>query len=213
MKNLTVRPSSLSRLMTNSRSKKDLLSETAKSYVKECVLSDFYGIEKSLYNKQLGKGTFCEDETIDLLNIVEFESFEKNEVTKDIGWIKGTCDIDSKCLVDIKTSWDFNTFPHFKEDADKIVKKSGYEWQVRAYMMLYNRDSARVVFGLVDTPDDLLSDYDDEAIHKISHIEPNKRITSSSIFHRCDEKENQIKERYEIANEYYQELYNQLKNK
>jgi len=208
----------MGRLMTLPRSKKarenNELSETAKSYVKEVAYSDFFGIKKEFSSKELEKGIICEQDSIDLLNLVEFAEYNKSEEFGDNGWLTGHPDIiTDNSVIDIKTAWSFDTFPILQNDMDAVVKKSKYEWQVRAYMMLFEKENAKVVYCLVDTPDDLLSDWDNEAIHKVSHIEPNKRVSYSETFKRDIEIEKQMKSVYDSANEYYQEVMNELKNK
>ena len=43
-----------------------------------------------------------------------------------------------------------------------------YEWQMRGYMWLYNRDCAIVDYCLVDTPEDLIG-YEQRVAHSQSH--------------------------------------------
>lgn len=189
------------------------LSETAKTYIKDCANYDFFGIKKEFSSKELEKGIICEQDSIDLLNLVEFQSYEKNKIRKDLGWLSGECDIDDDIIIDIKTAWSFDTFPMLKKDVDKYIKQGGHEWQLRSYMLLFGKEESKVACCLVDTPDDLLSDWDNEAIHKVSHIEPNKRVSYSGTFKRDLEIEKQMKAVYDSANKYYQSVINELKNK
>ncbi len=41
--------------------------------------------------------------------------------------------------------------------------------------------------GMIDTDDELLSDWDNRDIHKVSHIDPTKRITVVIPLVQCDE--------------------------
>src|SRR5690625_5153647 len=88
--NLKVRASQMGRLMTLPRSKKgrenNELSETAKSYVKEVAYSDFFGIKKEFSSKELEKGIICEQDSIDLLTLVEFAEYNQSEEFGDNGW-------------------------------------------------------------------------------------------------------------------------------
>src|SRR5690606_20123701 len=109
---MIVRSSSLSRLMTNPRSKKEVLSETAKSYIKEIAYQDFFGIRKQFTTKEMEKGNMCEQYVIDLLNIVTFENYVKSDAKGYNGWLSGHPDILTEDeVIDIKTSWSFDTFP------------------------------------------------------------------------------------------------------
>lgn len=211
------RASSFHKLMTEPKTKADKdagnLSETAKAYVKEQAYADFFGIRKVLDTKEIKKGLWCEQDGIDLINLVEFTDYEKNLVRRDIGWLSGTCDINANRIIDVKVAWSFDTFPMLSDDMVKYVKNGGYEWQLRCYMLLYGRDEAQIASCLVDTPDELLTDYDNEDLHKVSHIQPNKRLTYSNVFVRDTEIEKRMKLIYDRANEYYKSIINELKSK
>lgn len=212
------RASSFYKLMTEPKTKADKdagnLSETAKSYVEEQAYADFFGIRKVLDTKEIKKGLWCEQDGIDLINLVEFTDYTKNLVRRDIGWLSGTCDINAtNRIIDVKIPWSFDTFPMLSKDMVKYVKAGGYEWQLRCYMLLYGLDESQVVACLVDTPDELLTEYDNEYLHKVSHIQPNKRLTYSGVFERDAEIETRMKLAYDRANEYYKSVINELKSK
>ena len=210
---LKVRCSELSQLMTKGRSKAEPLGETTKSYIQEKAKQDFYGINPILENKYLSKGIMNEQIGIDLVNQVRFMDFIKNTERIDIGWLTGECDINATDrIIDIKCSWSFDTFPAFEEEAQKSVKKAGYDWQMRGYMMLYNKDLAEVIYCLTSTPDSLLSQWDDLKMHKVDHIEAEKRITAVRV-ERDVEIEEEIKKQYGIANTYYKECLAELTTK
>jgi hypothetical protein len=210
---LKVRCSELSNLMTKGRSKAEPLGETAKSYIQEKAKCDFYGLKPILENKYLSKGIANEQVGIELVNQVRFMDFLKNTERIDLGWLTGECDINAEDrIIDIKCSWSFDTFPAYEEEAQKSVKKSGYDWQMRGYMMLYNKEVAEVIYCLTSTPNSLLSAWDDLTMHKVDHIEAEKRITAVRV-QRDLEIEEQIKEQYKIGNEYYKECINELLTK
>tara|TARA_R110000764_G_scaffold36200_3_gene80905 strand:+ start:7637 stop:8290 length:654 start_codon:yes stop_codon:yes gene_type:complete len=210
--NLIVRCSSLSKIMTKAKVK-GALSETAKTYCQDQAKELFYGIRYKIESKYLDKGTRNEDLAIDMLNTVRFKEYKKNEVRKSNEWLTGECDINTKdTIIDVKCSWSFDTFPAFDIEAVKMLKKSGYEWQVRGYMMLYDKPFAEVVWCMTTTPDDLLSKWDDKSTHKVDHIEPQYRLTGVKI-ERSSEIEDQMLEHYRIANEYFKQCLDNLKNK
>ena len=115
-------------------------------------------------------------------------------------------------IIDVKTSWSLETFPVFQEDADAAVKKSGYDWQLRGYMLLWNKPQASIRYCMVSTPEALLKDWDDRSIHKVDHIDPARRVTTVTI-ERDKDIELKMLERYEVANKYYQMYLNELKAK
>jgi hypothetical protein len=203
------RASQIGKLMTTSRSKGELLSQTAKSYIEQLAKEHFYGYESPIVNRYLDKGINQELESIQLLNSVRFENFEKNKQRIENEWLTGECDIlTNEKIIDIKTSWSLDTFPELPEDIDS----KEYEFQGRAYMMLYERHEFELVYCMVSTWDEFLTQYDDKSIHKVDHIDPRFRITSVT-FERDFEIENQIIERCKLATDYYNERINKLKKK
>jgi len=189
------RCSSLAKLMTNPRNKSESLSETAKSYIKQLAKENFYGYTSKI-------------ETISLVNSVWFGSnFVKNQLRETAGYLSGHPDIiTDDSIIDIKTSWSLETFPALPEDADS------YEWQVRGYMHLFNKPRASVIFCMIDTDDELLSDWDNRDIHKVSHIDPTKRITVVN-YERDGILEELMLSRLRDASEFYSQYMQQLNNK
>lgn len=203
------RASQIGKLMTTSRSKTDALSQTAKSYINQIAKENFYGYSTELSSKYLDKGTNQELESINLLNAVRFTDHKKNTLRLENDFITGECDIiTNDSVIDIKTPWSLDTFPELPEDIDA----KEYEWQGRAYMMLYNRFEFELVYCLVSTWDEFLSEWDNKMIHKVDHIEPHLRITSV-MFERDLEIEAQMIERCQLATEYYIDRMNKLNNK
>ena len=213
MKNLIVRCSSLSKMMTNPRGKTEEISATSKTWLKEMVKEEVFGYHKQLDTPAINKGIDYEFMSIDLLNDATFNSYKKNEERITNDWLTGEADIvtDDEIL-DVKSSWSLETFPAFQEDAAAAVKKAGYDWQLRGYMMLYNKPKASIQYCMISTPDSLLKDWDNKKIHKVDHIEPANRISSVSI-ERDEALEAKMLERYKVANKYYQQYLNELKSK
>ena len=204
------RASQLGKLMTSSRTKGEALGQTAKSYIIQKAKEDFYDYKVELTNKYLMKGIHQEQDSIDLLNAVRFESYKKNEQRLENEWLTGSCDIiTDELIIDVKTSWSLDTFPATNYELKDL---SEYEWQGRAYMWLYDMPTFELCYVMVSTADDILSDYDSYAIHKVDHIDPAKRITSIR-FERDKELEIQMAEKLIAATEFYKEVINQLESK
>ena len=204
------RASQLGKLMTSSRTKGEVLSQTAKSYIIQKAKEDFFEYRTELTNKYVMKGIHQEQDSIDLLNAVRFESYKKNEKREENEWLSGCCDIITEDLIiDCKTSWSLETFPATSYELKDL---SEYEWQGRAYLWLYDRPRFELCYVMVSTADDILSDYDSYAIHKVDHIDPAKRITSI-IFERDKELEIQMAEKLIAATEFYKEVLTQLQEK
>ena len=216
-KPLTVYASECHKLMTNPQNKSDELALTTKTWLKEEAVAQVLGLRKTVVTKPIIKGLVCEGKSIDLYNKVMHTNYKKNGVTRDENGFRGTPDlITDEGIVEIKTSWDATTFPFFKDDVWRRIKKAGYHWQCRVYMMLFDVDRAVVSYCLVDTPEtDLLLDrWDNKTLHRFDGIvEEKKRVTISQVIERDEAIEQQMKQRYELANSYYQAYLEELYNK
>ena len=202
-------PSSLGKLMTSPRSKSEVLSEGAKTYIKEVAKENFYGYRTDINSKYIFKGRDQEFDSIELLNSVRFTNYEKNTVRMVDEYMTGEADIvTDDLIIDIKTSWSLDTFPALAEDG----YDSKYEWQLRAYMMLYNKPKAELIYCMVTTSNELLNEWENLALHRVDHIAPEKRITVLS-FERDQDKESDIIEKLKAATEYYNEYYKLLEAK
>ena len=206
---MLIRCSALRLAMTEARAKNAGLSETAKKVVEDEIRTLYFGVREKISSKAMQKGIDCEQQSIDLLNNVEFrlsKPYVKNSERKSNQWITGECDIydaESRTIRDIKTSWGIATYPLFADNAND------YEWQMRGYMMLWECDTAIVDYCLVDTPEYLIG-YEQRELHIVSHIDPEKRV-KSFVFERDEQKEQRIKERCEQLQEYFELLKQRLK--
>lgn len=204
------RASQLGKIMTSSRTKGEALGQTAKSYIIEQAKQDFYGYRTQLMNKYVLKGIEQEQDSIDLLNAVRFESYKKYEHRAENEWLTGSCDIITEDLIiDIKSSWSLETFPSTSYELKDL---SEYEWQGRAYMWLYDRPRFELCYVMVSTHPELLSQYDPIDIHEVDHIDPVKRITSIT-FDRDKEIEIRMQEQLLAASLFYDQVLKQLQEK
>jgi hypothetical protein len=201
-------PSSIGKLMTNGRGKNEM-GQTAKSYIKQVAKENFYGYRSQINSKYIEKGLTQEQDSIDLLNTVRFEGYVKNTVRMVDELMTGECDIiTNDSIIDIKTSWSLDTFPVMAEDGHDTI----YEWQLRAYMRLYDKPKAELIYCMVTTSNELLNEWENLDIHRVDHIAPEKRITVLS-FDRDEAKEQEMVERLELCTEYYNEYYKLLEAK
>ena len=204
------RASSLGKLMTSSRTKGEVLSQTAKSYIIQLAKENFYGYRTELNNKYVLKGLEQEQDSIDLLNAVRFENYVKNQERVTNEYLTGCCDIITEDLIlDLKTSWSLDTFPATSYELKDL---NDYEWQGRAYMYLYDRPTFELCYVMVSTHPEFLSLYDPMDIHEVDHIDPAKRITSIR-FERDKELEIRMEEKLLAASLFYEQVYNELQEK
>ena len=206
---MKIRSSALGKIMTNPRSKKETLSAGCKTYIKELVKEDLFGYKSTIDSKYLTKGIDLEDASIDLYNEVHGTLYLKNTERLENEFITGECDINAEDkIIDIKSSWSLETFPASPDD----VNNKDYEWQLRGYMMLYNKPKAELAYCMVSTPDYLLKEWDNLDIHKVDKHDPFLRVTTIS-FERDRDKERQIMDRVIECGKFYIEYRDSILNK
>jgi hypothetical protein len=149
--------------------------------------------------KAIKKGNECEDEAIELYNTVFVTNYKKNNTRLYNQWLEGECDIhdpESRKIIDIKCSWDLDSFRAAKKDT---VGNPKYVAQGHGYLDLYGCDYYEIAYCLIDTPEFLLSDQEKETNYgTFSHLPPEKRIHIVS-FSRDDAQIEKIHERIEIC--------------
>lgn len=191
--------------MTDPKSKDETLSAGAKTACEKIAKQLVYGYDEIVTSKYMEKGIQVEDQSIALLNSVFFTDYVKNTERKTNDWVTGECDIFAPGkIIDVKSSWSLQTFPVTAASAaDK-----GYEWQGRAYMMLWDVDLFEVAYCLVNTPDELIG-YEDPSIHVVDHINQELRVTLVK-YTRDKALEEKIKSRCEAANQYIAAMVKQI---
>lgn len=223
---MKIRCSALSKVMTSPKSKGEVLSQTAKTYLKELALEHKYGIKKDFSSRYTDKGLIQENYAIEMSSRVLGLPFAlKNDQYFENDFIKGTPDLILEDeIVDIKCSWDGTTFPWFEDE----LPNKDYYWQMIGYMWLTGRKRARIVYCLVDTPEDIVQDEirrtswkkfeidvteetetEVRAKHEFSHISENKRVRAFLV-ELNEANVEQIKERILEAKKYYDELIERL---
>jgi len=201
------RASALSEIMTDPKSKDEVLSVGAKTAVMKLAKELVYGYDEQISSKYMEKGILVEDQAIALYNEVFFTNHQKNIARMSNLWITGECDIFTpEKIIDIKSSWSLATFPVTAEAG----KDKGYEWQGRAYMWLWDVDQFEIAYCLVNTPDELIG-YEQQDLHYVDHINPELRVTRVQ-YTRDKALEDKIKQRVEAANEYLTAMVRQIAN-
>ena len=192
MKYFKARPSSLSKLM--GKLKKDgELPQTCITYLKEWYSGD----TEEIVSKYLTKGILLENEAINFASKVLYGGIKayKNEDIYANEWMVGTPDVIlENSIIDTKCSWNRKTF------LDSALElNTDYEWQLRAYMMLCNKDFATLFYYLGDTPAD--ANYGTKVSY--SHLEDFERWVSYE-FKRDISIEQEIIERVELCRNWLQ---------
>lgn len=226
MEKLLFRASSLGKLMTEPRTKSEVLSETAKTYIQDLFKERELGIYKEFSSRYTDKGLEMEDEAIQFASeVLNWDFVVKNETRFNNDWITGEPDINTDSLLaDIKCSWNGSTFPLF----DETLKNKDYYYQLQGYMQLTGHDTSELVYCLMNTPllivedeirrqhwklnlieEDLEVRDAVQKMHNFDHI-PDELRVKRFIVQKDEAAQEKIKERVEVAREYYQQLKNRL---
>lgn len=172
------------------------LSQTAKSYIASLWLRLEYGYQEPVVTNELLKGHLCEQDSIELVtDLIPASEFRvKNRDHYEDDFFTGTPDVILRkegVIEDLKSSWTLRTFFEAKPDKD-------YIGQAQVYMHLTGIPRYRLIYCLVDTPDEIVMqemkryyfkfgqdegnpEYERicnqlEAMHKVSHIPQEDRM-------------------------------------
>jgi hypothetical protein len=204
---IKIRASALGELMTDAKEKGEALSKGAKTALEKMAKEYVYGFNEVVTGKYMDKGLIVENQSIELYNSVHFTDYKKNTERRTNDWITGECDIyvPGKKIIDIKSSWSLATFP---ATAAAGMDK-GYEWQGRAYMMLWDVDQFEIAYCMVSTPDELIK-FEQEELHYVDHIDEALRVTVVP-YERDKALEDKIKFKVEAARAYLLETVERIR--
>lgn len=219
---MKIRASQLGKIMTAPRSKSEVLSQTAKTYIEELAKEHLFGIKKVFKSRYTDKGNEVEEKAIELTEeVLGFEFLTKNEDYFENDYIKGTPDIITHSLViDVKSSWSGDTFPFFETE----LPNKDYYYQVMGYMWLTGKKNALISYCLINTPEEIVNDeirrtawgkYEIEpseetirdvvAIHNFNHIPKDRRVKAFHVEYN-EGVVNEMKTRIEHCRTYFNEL-------
>lgn len=205
------RCSSLHKLIGDGRSKAAVISDTAKSAIRDIVKEDLYGFRSFTGNQYTQKGNLLEDLAIEMSGKMRFRNYQKHVGRVENELITGECDVldlERKLIIDTKVTWDIGTHPFFADEAMEKVKKAGYDVQMQAYMWLYDCDVANIDFWLFPCPPELLKDWDDidQLVHLVEKIDIRERKTTV-VIERDEAIIQKIKDKIPHCQEYYAKLF------
>ncbi len=194
---IKIYPSSLGDIMTTAKGKDkgpEVLSVGAMTHCYNKAKEFVYGYKPKIKSKYLEKGNLVEDDAITLYNLVHFTQYKKNTERLENDFLSGECDINGDDeIIDIKSAFSLSTFPALSSRIDSKL----YQWQGRAYMMLWDKPVFKIAYCMVSTPEHLCQ-YDDPGLHEVDHIDPTLRVTVKA-FEREEEKEELIKVKCKAA--------------
>ena len=109
-----------------------ILSETAKSYCKEWLISEITGKKKDIRSKYLSRGKAMEEKAIERISKHYGLELVKNEEPLENEYFTGTYDTNTpEVVIDAKVPFDCFTFPYFETEPDK-----NYYGQIQVYQEL-----------------------------------------------------------------------------
>jgi hypothetical protein len=152
IKPFKIRCSAIGEIMTNPRSKSEVLSQTTKTYCENWLKEQINGRKKQIQSKYMQKGIEVESDSINFINNFTGSNYSKNESYFENEFLTGTPDIIApEWIIDVKNSYDFSSFPLFETEINK-----DYYAQLQGYMYLTGRRKAILIYTLVDMPDQMI---------------------------------------------------------
>ncbi len=132
------------------------LSVTAKTYINQMIRQLKWERRESVSNKYTQKGNEAEGDSTTLFTLqLGMGMIYKNQNRLNNDWITGEPDLATKSgdilPYDIKSSWDWSTFPYPDMELD-----NSYYWQNMGYMALTGAKSWTTAYCLVNTPAELI---------------------------------------------------------
>lgn len=205
------RCSSLHKLIGDGRSKAAVISDTARSAIRDIVKEDLYGFRSFTGNQYTQKGNLLEDLAIEMSGKMRLRNYQKHVGRVENELITGECDVldlKNKLIIDTKCTWDIGTHPFFADEAMEKVKKAGYDVQMQAYMWLYGCDVANIDFWLFPCPPELLNGWGDidQLVHLVEKIDIRERKTTV-VIERDEAIIQKIKDKVPHCQEYYAKLF------
>ena len=196
-----------------------VLSKGAQTFIKEVVEKHFYEYKSNFQgNKKTEKGNLVEDDTIAMYNLVHMKDLVKSEEELSFGPFIGhpdMLDYEDFKIPDAKSVWDKTTLPKFEEDG----ADTGYEWQIRLYLYMKLKMTGNdrwrngsIFYALISTPEQLLTEWDDDSLHYVDDLDLNLRYTEVPVY-LSDEDIVKIEKRGKIATKFANEYHERLLNK
>lgn len=111
---------------------------------------------RDVKSKYLEKGLMLEQKAIAFYSDMTNIFYEKSDIRRDDGYIMGEIDFEDEiCIYDTKVSWDAWTFRRnikYLENPESCP----YFPNMQGYMRIWERETAKVVYTLLDTPKKLI---------------------------------------------------------
>lgn len=164
------------------------LPQGVQTYLKKWMKEQAFGRQVDFGNKYTRKGHAMEEPALESLGL------KKNITSYYDDFFTGTPDaIHDETVIDIKNSWDHNTFPMYEND----LPNRDYWWQMQGYMHLTKLNKAEVKYFLQSWPDEGIN---------YEHVKMQYRIKTYHVQYDPEAIE-RIKERVLLCQEYVDQHY------
>lgn len=164
------RCSRLGDLMTDPRNKGESISETSKTFIRQIWLEKSFGYKEDVMTDEMLKGLLCEQDSLGLVKKVLGGEFRaKNTKRFRNEYVEGTPDIILKkedVVEDVKSSYNLRTFMEAE-----LAKP--YYWQGQGYMWLTGKKNYRLMYCLVPTPEEIITEQKKRWYYKFNCDESN----------------------------------------
>jgi hypothetical protein len=184
------------------------LSAGGKTHVRKLVREAIYGYEPGeIETRPILKGRAVENDSIAMLARLTGRPLVKNAERRNNGTISGECDIWDEPMRhgrDIKAPYSMESMPIVLADC----YDSGYEWQMRGYMILWDAETWSVDYTLVSTPEELVG-YEPPQLHFVDHI-PEAHRWTTWLVERDRALESLIADKVAAARRYYRQVVNEF---
>lgn len=188
------------------------------TYVKELVDQEVYNYTPvNVDTYATLKGTQCEQDGFDLLNLFLFANFVKSTLELIDEYYTGHPDLVIEELLevwDIKLPYNKSSFPKTPKDGENTT----YIWQIKIYLYMLRKKTGldwrkgKIVYILVNTPVDLIKTNEDLSLHIMDDLNLNLRFTFVDVY-LTDEDIAFIERRGIAANRFADKYRNILKSK
>jgi len=154
------------------------LSGTCKAHLANLFVAAVYDRHEDFFNKYMTKGLMVEEDVITQYCLLTSNMAVKNTVRLKNEFVEGENDfmIDDVVL-DAKAKWSI-----FQFTRDRVVPIDPiYHWQLDCYMWLFNKPKARLVQGLVNTPEKLILKEEKELLYKFIGTEEDYKAACAEL--------------------------------
>lgn len=210
MRPFRIRCSAISSIMAKPTGKR-IISAGAETYCKKWYIEKVYNRYPEVKSKYMDKGIAVEEDSIDYIaDKLNLGKVYKNDEWFENDYMHGTPDaVLDDCIIEMKNSWDCFSFPLLETE----VPSKDYFLQIQGYMHLTGLKKAKLIYTLMDTPENLIEKdfrwnnpkdmpYEDfREKYLFSSVEDKYRIKTFDIEYNPEIVE-QIYNRVELCREY-----------